>query len=217
MAVSGLLDVLERLQHFGNEVLTNLDQAGMLRLLLRADELAVRALKIALDGVVLEVVDGLGLVLHVVVAGRRGRRGGRRRLREHGSRRSRQGEPSEEGETDDEFLILHVRFSFWEARLLGVRQPKPRLVPRKPIFFVACSGFTPRQATVLTISCPGTYFFFLPPFLPPAAGLSPALSSPPGAPSVAPAAAGLAALSAAALSPAALSEAAFSLAAFSAA
>jgi hypothetical protein len=43
------LNVLERLQHFGNEVLTNLDEAGMLRLLLRADELAVRALKVALD------------------------------------------------------------------------------------------------------------------------------------------------------------------------
>ena len=74
MAVSGLLDVLERLQHFGDEVLTDLDQAGMLRLLLRADELAVRALKVALDGVVLEVVDGLGFVLHVVVAGRSRRR-----------------------------------------------------------------------------------------------------------------------------------------------
>ena len=40
----------------------------MLRLLLRADELAVRALKVAFDRVVLEVVDGLGLVLVVVVA-----------------------------------------------------------------------------------------------------------------------------------------------------
>ena len=51
----------------------------MLRLLLRADELAVRALKVALDGVVLEVVDGLGFVLDVVVARGR-RRGGSRRL-----------------------------------------------------------------------------------------------------------------------------------------
>src|SRR5438128_2520658 len=98
MDVSRLLDVLERLQHFGNEVLTDLDEAGMLRLLLRADELAVRALKVALDGVVLEVVDGLGFVLHVVVAGGRRRGGSRCCLGKHGARRSRQGEPSEEGE-----------------------------------------------------------------------------------------------------------------------
>src|SRR5262245_37064111 len=100
MAVSGLLDVLERLQHFGNEVFPDLDQARMLRLLLRADELAVRALKVALDGVVLEVVDGLGFVLNVVVARRR-RRGGCRRLREDGGRRS-QSHSSEKSETDDD-------------------------------------------------------------------------------------------------------------------
>src|SRR5262245_1905191 len=98
MAVSGLLDVLERLQHFGDEVLTDLDEAGMLRLLLRADELAVRALKVALDGVVLEVVDGLGLVLHVVFAGGRSSRSGRSRLvlRENGGGRRSQGNPSDE-------------------------------------------------------------------------------------------------------------------------
>ena len=50
----------------------------MLRLLLRADQLAVRALKVAFDRVVLEVVDGLGLVLHVLFAAAGGRRGGRR-------------------------------------------------------------------------------------------------------------------------------------------
>src|SRR6185436_12737824 len=104
MAVSGLLDVLERLQHFGNEVFADLDQAGMLRLLLRADELSVRALKVAFDGVVLEVVDGLGFVLHVVfataAAGRRGRRG--RRLSEDSAGRRSQGDPPEKSETDDE-------------------------------------------------------------------------------------------------------------------
>src|SRR6476659_4993045 len=107
MAVSGLLDVLERLQHFGNEVLADLDEAGMLRLLLRADELAVGALEVAFDGVVLEVVDGLRFVLHVVVAGRRRPGCWGSGLREHRARRSRQSHPSEEGETDDEWLGLH--------------------------------------------------------------------------------------------------------------
>src|SRR3954469_5425965 len=103
MAVSRLLDVLERLQHFGNEVLTNLDEAGMLRLLLRADELAVRALKVALDGVVLEVGDGLGFVLNIVVA-RGGGSGRSGRLCQHGRRRS-QSHSSEKSETDDEWLL----------------------------------------------------------------------------------------------------------------
>src|SRR6476619_7759678 len=100
MAVSGVLDVLERLQHFGDEVLADLDEAGMLRLLLRADELAVRALKVALDGVVLEVVDGLGFVLNVVVAGR-SRPSGRSRsgLGEGEARRSSQSHPYEKSET----------------------------------------------------------------------------------------------------------------------
>src|SRR5689334_4116032 len=104
MAVSGLLDVLERLQHFGNEVLADLDQAGMLRLLLRADELAVGALKVAFDGVVLEVVDGLGFVLNVVVTRGCGGSGGRGGLREHGGRRS-QGHSSQKSETDDEWRL----------------------------------------------------------------------------------------------------------------
>src|SRR3982750_3523293 len=83
---------------------------------------------------------------------------------------------------------------------------------RNPVWFRESRSFSLPVAVLhhhrqpcLQFPGPGTYFFFLPPFLPPAAGLSPALSSPPGAaPSVAPAAAGLAALSAAALSPAAL-------------
>src|SRR5262249_20088152 len=91
-------------------------------------ELAVGALKVAFDGVVLEVVDGLGLVLHVVVAGWGGRCG-RFVLREHRARRSRQSHPSEESETDDEWLRHDSVLLVTGGRLLGVRQPKASAVP----------------------------------------------------------------------------------------
>src|SRR5436190_4821322 len=138
MAVSRLLDVLERLQHFGDEVFADLDEAGMFRLLLRADELAVRALKVALDGVVLEVVDGLGLVLHVLFAAAGGsrRRRGRLVLSERGGWGSRQSDPSEESETDDEWRLHDsVLLVLREARLPGYRQRKAPAVPIELIFF----------------------------------------------------------------------------------
>ena len=137
MAVSGLLDVLERLQHLGNEVLANLDEAGMLRLLLRADELAVRALKVALDGVVLEVVDGLGFVLDVIVA--RGSRSARREPPAawantvDGAARAippRRAKPMMSG-----FFMIRFSLVLQEVRLLGVRQPKrPRGSVQNPTF-----------------------------------------------------------------------------------
>src|SRR5215471_21203046 len=62
------LNVFQRLQHLGNEVFADLDQAGMLGLLQRVDQLSIGTLQVAFDHVVLEVVDGPRLVLHVVVA-----------------------------------------------------------------------------------------------------------------------------------------------------
>src|SRR5690242_1204353 len=62
------LHVFERLQHLGDEVFSDLDEAGVLRLLQGVDQLAIGTLQVAFDHVVLEVVDGLRLVLHVVVA-----------------------------------------------------------------------------------------------------------------------------------------------------
>src|SRR6266851_8362144 len=63
-----ILNVFERLQHFGDEVFPDLDEAGVLGLLQGVDQLSVGTLQVAFDHVVLEVVDGLRLVLHVVVA-----------------------------------------------------------------------------------------------------------------------------------------------------
>src|SRR5262245_20398227 len=128
----------------------------MLRLFLRADELAVGTLKVALDGVVLEVVDGLGFVLNVVVARRRRRSGGCRLVvrGESGGGRSGQGRHSEERETDDEWLLHDSVLLTTEARLLDVRQPKPPLVPYKtrPCRLSYVVGFTPKRATPLTLS-----------------------------------------------------------------
>src|SRR5215471_20610776 len=70
------LNVFQRLQHLGNEVFADLDEAGMLGLLQRVDQLSIGTLQVAFDHVVLEVVDGLRLVLDVVVPAAPCRRGG---------------------------------------------------------------------------------------------------------------------------------------------
>jgi hypothetical protein len=68
-----------------------------------------------------------------------------------------------------------IRFSLYctEVRLLGVRQPKPPWFrQRSELFVLSTAVYTPAQFTRLTIFAADPYFFFLPPFLPPAA-LSP--------------------------------------------
>src|SRR5450432_2409507 len=129
------LDVLEGLQHLWNEILANLDEAGMLGLLLRADELTVGPLKIAFDRVVLEVVNGLGLVGRVGVVAATGRRGGCgcRICGERPAGRNQSPDACnrpEEGQTDDEIFHISFLLHLARARLLGIRQPKAPLVPK---------------------------------------------------------------------------------------
>src|SRR4029077_13968614 len=101
------LHVFERLQHFGDEVFTDLDEAGVFGLLQGVDQLAIGTLQVAFDHVVLEVVDALRLVLHALVAPAGGRRLG------IGGERAARGPPedSEKSHSDDE---LHVASPYGE-------------------------------------------------------------------------------------------------------
>src|SRR5450432_3264751 len=102
-----ILNVFERLQHFGDEVFSDLDEAGVFRLLQGVDHLSVGTLQVAFDHVVLEVIDGLRLVLHAVVA-TRGRSLG------ISSEDAARGNPdeSEKSHSDDE---LHVASPYGES------------------------------------------------------------------------------------------------------
>src|ERR1022692_532543 len=131
------LDVLEGLQHLWNEVLTNLDEARVLGLLLGADELAVGSLQIAFDRVVFEVVNGLGFVGGVGVVATRGssgRPGGGGRICGQRPAGHAQGPDAcnrpEERQPDDEIFHISFLLHLARARLLGIRQPKAPLVPK---------------------------------------------------------------------------------------
>src|SRR6185369_5832779 len=87
------------------------------------DQLTVGTLQVALDHVVLEVVDGLRLVLHVVVAARR-----RARFVLGEGIAAGHSHESEKSNSDDQ---LHDWFSLhcWGVRLPGFRQLRTPSVP----------------------------------------------------------------------------------------
>src|SRR3954467_13650902 len=90
-------NVFQGLQHFRNEGLPDLDQARMLGLLESVHQLTVRAGQVALDHVVFEVVDRLGLVRRVAVVAATTRRRGRLLIGGEGGRSRREGSKRQQG------------------------------------------------------------------------------------------------------------------------
>ena len=102
----------------------------------RVDELAVRALQIAFDHVVLEVVDGLGLVGGVGVVAASSRAAGglcRHPAAASGqctTRGAHERDAPEDGKSDDEFLHDSVSFKCRERGRWTFRQPRAPRVPK---------------------------------------------------------------------------------------